>query len=46
MANDTYACKVYKIMLHDSNCCNWAIIIKEFFFLLSFKLCVGSPVCG
>ena len=30
-------CKVYKIMLHDSNCCNWASKIKELLFHFNFN---------
>ena len=37
MNNDRYACKVYKMMLHGSNCCNWASEIKEFLFNFNFN---------
>ena len=37
MNNDRYTCKVYKMMLHDSNCCNWASKIKELLFYFNFN---------
>ena len=37
MYNDRYACKVYKTMLHDSNGCNWANIIKELLFYFNLN---------
>ena len=37
MDRDRYACKVYKIMFCDSNCCNWASKIKELLFHLNFN---------
>ena len=36
MENDRYACKVYKMMLHDSNGCNWASKIKKSLFNFNF----------
>ena len=37
MDNDRYACKVYKRMLFDSNCYNWASKIKELLFHFNFN---------
>ena len=34
MDNDRYACEVYKMMIHDKNCCYWAIKINEMFLIL------------
>ena len=37
MDNDRYACKVHKMLLHDSNCCNWVSKIKELLFHFNFN---------
>ena len=37
MDNNIYAYKVYKIMLHDSNCCKWASKIKELLCHFNFN---------
>ena len=37
MDKDRYACKVYTMMLHDSNGCNWASKIKELLFHFIFN---------
>ena len=37
MDRDRYTCKVYTMMLHDSNCCNWASKIKESLFHFNFN---------
>ena len=37
MDNDRYACKVYKMMLHNSNCCDRASKIKELLFHFNFN---------
>ena len=36
MDNDRYACKVYKMMLRDSNGCNWSSKIKKLLFHFNF----------
>ena len=42
MDKDRYTCKVYKMMLHDSNCCNWASKSKNCCFILILMMC-GKP---
>ena len=37
MDKDRYACKVYKMMLHASNGCNWASKIKELLLHFNFN---------
>ena len=37
MGKDRYACKVDKMMLHDSNGCNWASKIKELLLYFNFN---------
>ena len=37
MGNNRYTCKVYKMMLNDSKCCNWASKIKELLFYFNLN---------